>query len=492
MKLVSGSTTTVERVTCVALESLVDNSGNASLPRHGKKLNVHVGAPKPPTAAVSADDMLNQQSSFGFSGRQNMRNMWQWRKWIEGCGVKVAMPSRRAVDEARDERTGDLFTTAAVPGNIATEAKPTFKDIEVVHCNDIRELCRRVCAHRGLPVDVIKIQGDHGQDVLKISIQITPSNSVDRLQILAATSDSKESIRTLTSMFGLINVESLVSMGAHVIFAGDLKFIQLMMGIKTGNAMYPCPWCWWKATGTDRDPVDAVCTKRDVLKDYNDFVQLGSNRARSSRCHGQQATPCVSVPLIADPSECISPCTLHVTLGLVNALDEAMLRRAADAVAELYRVSNITKSPYQGGTLEGNQCYRLVKAVALSEWAGDHPLHAFKPLFCSLHQLYVNVFTARCDLRDEDIAEIEAMVSEFVELWKSSSHELELTRPLKLHVLAVHVVAFTAAHRATPAMFGEQDGESSHRVFRQLMDTFRSMGPRALLHAVKVFNACRF
>ena len=169
-----------------------------------------------------------------------------------------------------------------------------------------------------------------------------------------------------------------------------------------------------------------------------------------------------------------------------------MLRRAADAVAELYRVSNITKSPYQGGTLEGNQCYRLVKAVALSEWAGDHPLHAFKPLFCSLHQLYVNVFTARCDLRDEDIAEIEAMVSEFVELWKSSSHELELTRPLKLHVLAVHVVAFTAAHRATPAMFGEQDGESSHRVFRQLMDTFRSMGPRALLHAVKVFNACRF
>ena len=160
MKLVSGSTTTVERVTCVALESLVDNSGNASLPRHGKKLNVHVGAPKPPTAAVSADDMLNQQSSFGFSGRQNMRNMWQWRKWIEGCGVKVAMPSRRAVDEARDERTGDLFTTAAVPGNIATEAKPTFKDIEVVHCNDIRELCRRVCAHRGLPVDVIKIQGD--------------------------------------------------------------------------------------------------------------------------------------------------------------------------------------------------------------------------------------------------------------------------------------------------------------------------------------------
>jgi len=180
-------------------------------------------------------------------------------------------------------------------------------------------------------------------------------------------------------------------------------------------------------------------------------------------------------------------------LGLVNALDEAMVKRAGeDVVAELYRSANITKSSYQGGTFEGNQCSKLVKAVSQSDWSNGHPLLAFKPLFCSLRQLYEKVFTARRDLHDEEIAEIESLVNTFVDLWKSSSHELELTRPLKLHVLAVHVVAFTIAHRATPAVFGEQDGESSHRVFRQLMDTFRAMGPRALLHSVKVFNACRF
>ena len=492
MKLVSGSNATMGRVTCVALQSMVDSSGNASLPRYGSRLNVQVGAPKPQAVVISADDMLNQQASFSYSSRQNMKNMWQWRRWIEGSGVRVVMPSRRAVDEARNDRTGDLFTTAVVPGNVATEANPAFQDIEVVHCSDVRELCTRVCAHRDSLLDVIKIQGDHGQGVLKISVQITPSNSVNDLQILAASSDSNESIRTLRSMFGLINIESLVSMGAHVLFAGDLKFIQLLLGIKTGNAMYPCPWCWWRATGAERDPVDAVCAKRDVLKDCDNFVQLGSNRAKSSRCHGQQDTPCVSPALVADPSECISPCTLHVALGLVNALDEAMLRRASDAMNDLYRSANITKSPYQGGTLEGNQCSKLVKTVALSEWAGDHPLVAFKPLFCSLYQIYSDVFRARPYLKDDDICEIESLVSAFVNLWKSSSHELELTRPLKLHVLAVHVVAFCNTHRATPAVFGEQDGESSHRVFRQLMDTFRSMGPRALLHAVKVFNACRF
>ena len=25
-------------------------------------------------------------------------------------------------------------------------------------------------------------------------------------------------------------------------FAGDIKFLQLMIGIKTGNASYPCPF----------------------------------------------------------------------------------------------------------------------------------------------------------------------------------------------------------------------------------------------------------
>ena len=99
---------------------------------------------------------------------------------------------------------------------------------------------------------------------------------------------------------------------------------------------------------------------------------------------------------------------------------------------------------------------------------------------------------ARHDLQQTEIAEIEYLVSDIVNFWLHSSHELELTRPIKLHMLAVHVVAFTTAHRATPAVFGEQDGEASQRIFSQTMDTDRTMGSRALLHSVKVFNACLF
>ena len=102
------------------------------------------------------------------------------------------------------------------------------------------------------------------------------------------------------------------------------------------------------------------------------------------------------------------------------------------------------------------------------------------------------MFSCRSGLQHADLRDIEHVVQEFVHMWQNNASSLELTAPLKLHVLATHIVEFTKTHRATPAAYGEQDGECAHRVFSQLKDTFRSMGPRALCHTVKVFNACRF
>ena len=308
------------------------------------------------------------------------------------------------------------------------------------------------------------------------------------------TTDSGESISTLKGIFEKLNIGALAELGSHIIFTGDLKFLQLIFGIKTGHAKYPCPWCWWCATGTNRDPVDATCAERDVAKDVHDFIALGSERGNSSRCHGQQDLPCLPLHLLENPKRWVSPCTLHIGLGLVNALDKSMVNAAGEDIVteELYRPANVTKSPYQGGTFQGNECRRIVRTAASRGWKDPHPLAPYRTLFEIMDKMYSTAFSDRRDLGDTDIAEITDVVHDFVKSWQSSSHCLELTSPLKLHVLAVHVLEFTELHRATPAAFGEQDGESSHRLFAQLLDTFRMMGPKALIHTVKVFNACRF
>ena len=152
-----------------------------------------------------------------------------------------------------------------------------------MHCADAAELCRRICAHRKQLLDVVNVQGDHGRGSLKISAQITPSNSVQQLQVLKVTEQSGDSVCTLamTSMLQAINLPSVTDMGAEIFSAGDLKLLQLLYGIKTGNAKCPCPWCWWSAGEVDRDLVAASCQKRDIEADVRDFVEMGSDRAET-------------------------------------------------------------------------------------------------------------------------------------------------------------------------------------------------------------------
>ena len=71
---------------------------------------------------------------------------------------------------------------------------------------------------------------------------------------------------------------------------------------------------------------------------------------------------------------------------------------------------------------------------------------------------------------------MEHAVKDLMDKWQENVSSLEPTAPLKLHVLATHVLDFTKIHRATPAACGERDGESANRVFSRLKDTFRMLG----------------
>ena len=191
----------------------------------------------------------------------------------------------------------------------------------MVYCTDICELAKRIANSRNTVVGTCKLQGDHGQGSLKLSIQFDFSNSVNTLIILAITEESKETILTLKEIEELVNPKSLEqNLGMTVLRTGDLQYLQLSIGIKTGNAAYPCPFCNWRMTGANRDAVDAFSSPRNIQKDLEAFRHLGSNRQYSHRCHGQQGEPV----FIGDPNEVFVPPTLHINLGLVNHILEKM------------------------------------------------------------------------------------------------------------------------------------------------------------------------
>ena len=114
------------------------------------------------------------------------------------------------------------------------------------------------------------------------------------------------------------------------------------------------------------------------------------------------------------------------------------------------------------------------------------------PLFSAFETPYSVVFAALINLSDAEVEEVALVIREFVGLCHNLSPVLQLRSPLKLHVLAVHVLEFCASLRCTPASYGEQDSEACHRQFALISGTFRALGPRALLHTVNVFDASRF
>ena len=376
-----------------------------------------------------------------------------------------------------------------VRGNKGSELNPIICDISVVYCTNIIALSRKIFEYRGDFSRIVKIQGDHGQGSFKLSAQFTFSNSVNDLQILAVTTESGESILTIKSIMELVKPHSLEEMGCMLFYTGDLKFIQLLIGIKTGNASYPCPWCNWRMTGQLRDPVESYCTKRNIAKDVEQLKNLGNNRSKSHLCHGQQSSQVINF----EPSEQIVPPVLHIKLGLINAKCTALeiIYGSQFISNELYSKARVSKKKYQGGTLEGNECNRVVKAYVETPWLETHALFKYKPLFEAYNQMSVLAFNIRKNLTDDEVKDISIAITEYIMTWQSMAPELKLTEPLKLHVL-VHVLEFCSKFKCTPAAYGEQDGESLHRCFKKVLDQAKTQGIKSVQVAVKKFNASNF
>jgi hypothetical protein len=239
-------------------------------------------------------------------------------------------------------------------------------------------------------------------------------------------------------------------------------------------------------TGRNRMPALQTCPVRDTQNDCEHFRRLGQNRNKSIVCHGQQFIPA----LFINPDDISPPC-LHVKLGLLNQIDQCLLEIFGLELveSEWYIPANVRKSDYQGGAFEGNQCNKLI--IAGSKLSEDKTLFAFKPLFDIFASLLEHVLFARCNLSDEDIVDISQYIIEFVSTWQHyETYYISLTEPVKLHILAVHVLEFCIRYRCTPAQFGEQDGESLHHAFNVLYKSVKAQGKNALKFATKKFSAC--
>ena len=76
------------------------------------------------------------------------------------------------------------------------------------------------------------------------------------------------------------------------------------------------------ATGVPRDQGETVvadCMQRYVTCDLETFMALGSDRGKSFRFQGEQDLRCFPLKFLANSESRVSPCSLHIALGLVKS-----------------------------------------------------------------------------------------------------------------------------------------------------------------------------
>ena len=456
-----------------------------------KPLTVPKKRKSKPVFVVNENDLNIQQSVSRLSSRQMHKLKSHWKSNLKNQGFKVSIAGQHRIDQLRKERVDDLFEVKEIMANVGSEKNPISKCINVVYCNNICELAKRIARHRNIVLDVCKLQGDHGQGSLKLSVQFTFSNSVNTLIILAITEESKESILTLKELEKLVNPQSLeTNLGIRVLRTGDLQFLQLSIGVKTGHATYPCPFCNWRMTGENRNAVDAVCSPRNISKDLNEFYRLGSNRNLSHLVHGQQGEPA----FLGDPVDVFVPPCLHINLGLVNHILKKMEMKHSEPFVqkELYEIAKVNKTSYQGGTFAGNEVQKIVKTFSMIPWQSEHPFKLYAKLFIALDITNFLVFTSKNNLTDDDIVDISLSIREVLIEWDCLKDSLGLSETVKLHVFAVHCLEFAIKHRCTPSAYGEQDGEMLHRRFKETLVVYKTLGKKALLHTVQKWNSWNF
>ena len=443
------------------------------------------------TVVINEIDLNLQQSVSHLSSRQMHKQKLILKSSLKNQGFKVKMANEKKVAQLRKQRLDDLYENKEVWANVGTEKSPISKQINVVYCKDICELAKRIAIYRNTELDTCKLQGDHGQGSLKLSIQFTFSNSVTSLIILAITEESKESILTLKTLELLVNPQSLEkNLGIKLLRTGDLQYLQLSIGIKTGNATFPCPFCYWRMTGDNRDAVDTVCPPRNICNDLEKFLQLGSKRELSNLCHGQQGEPA----FVGSPTDVFVPPCLHIMLGLVNHLLNKMEKKHGESYVkeELYDLVKVKKAPYQGGTFAGNEIQKIINTFNSVSWE-EHPFKDYSSLFYALQTTNSIVFSIRTNLSEDDIFEIALSIREVLHQWSSLKELLGLSEnTVKLHVFAVHCLEFVIKNQCTPSSYGEQDGEMLHRRFKEALLPYKPLVKKAILHTVKLWNSWNF
>ena len=160
---------------------------------------------------------------------------------------------------------------------------------------------------------------------------------------------------------------------------------------------------------------------------------------------------------------------------------------------EFLKLSGVSHKAYFGGTLEGNQCSKLLDNYGLLEnLAREHnryDIACFVRVFKAFQALKKACFSDDLD------PDFELIIDEFKESLIALEEVFELSITIKFHILCIHVKEYCKITGKSMKYITEQAVESSHRAWKLFVQRYwvdpetNPMFLFQILRALEVWNA---
>ena len=418
--------------------------------------------------------------------------------------TNVRFPSVNRLYEDRRKCLGNLFdyefimnSNRATDDHTGASMVNNKASFPLVYCNDIQQLVEgwlKPSANK--QITTLKISVDHGQDFLKISLQIIDNpkfaNSVSHLLLLAVV-EVPESREILQYIFALNSFKRLFNdPNFTIVICADIKCHQLMLGISTGNAKFPCIFCTWE----QRSPIGQSCNTLRTGKFQNDHYQLFQNEHNSDKKKAQLVYNCIAPSIFeCTEQEIILQCgfpILHVTLGIFQHIFDRMeynLSEDEKPALWLYlKTLGVNRANYHGGAFEGRSVHKILNNLKHA------PECLKKTTYYTALQRYENFLTF-CG----GVERLDGW-AEAIHAFQEAFKETDIAPFVKVHLLDHLPVYFEnvldkIASYPNPglALVSEQAIESSHHFFKSTWERYKKYSVKKnLLEAVIDFNYSRF
>lgn len=142
------------------------------------------------------------------------------------------------------------------------------------------------------------------------------------------------------------------------VISGDLKIINLLLGIMSHSSSFPCPYCIAPKVSLAEN-----CGKARTLElirtNASDWVKDGANAkyAKDFYCCTNRPMIC-GLPDVEIVSLCPPP-VLYIVLGIVNAIFKKVQSQNSEVSEQWARKSNCAKHTQFG--FNGRDCHKLIK-----------------------------------------------------------------------------------------------------------------------------------